>query len=256
MHLNKKNIRFPLTWKYGKFFNSDQKVSLKNIEKYYSELHKRCVREIYKPIEATHKEWISARVLLHVNTSLMRLLYLTETFYHSLKKFNSASVGVLIKGMTEIPLHIGFLVWVIAKHNTFKEIRKQLMRLSFGDKDQKTELTYRSKVTGKELYENSDMMDREFAKDNNSHNLFEILYKEGNAIGHHNFETREMFCGIMDLKKNTWYAKDRKELFKFYANNIFQYFLYCDAILGMTNIFLKRIDYYLDRLPEYFETEK
>lgn len=86
-------------------------------------------------------------------------------------------------------------------------------------------------------------------------NFFKWLYQESNVIGHHNYEGREMLCGIMN-KQGVWRAKDRKDLFMFYNNNIFQFFFYCDAILGMTKILLDAMDHYVTQLPEYYPTAK
>ena len=89
MQLNKPIIKFSFSKEDKKLFKPEQKKHLKNIEKYYLKLYGRCIKKIPTPIEATHKEWITARINLHSNTSVMRLLYLTETFCYSSKKFNS-----------------------------------------------------------------------------------------------------------------------------------------------------------------------
>ena len=156
--------------------------------------------------------------------------------------------------MVEIPLHLGFLVWIISENNDFEKIRKQLDKIAFGNIDKKTKLTSISKVNGKELYEKTDMILKKlFKKEGGSYDIFEIIYKEANALGHHNYEGRNMLCGLQNHKEGVWYAKDRKELFQFYSNNIFQFFLSCDTILFMSDVLLTGIDYYLNNLPEYFE---
>lgn len=49
---------------------------------------------------------------------------------------------------------------------------------------------------------------------------------------------------------------DRKDAFVFWSNNIFQFFLYGDAILGNTYTFVDAIKHYLKQLPEYYPVQK
>lgn len=252
MNLNKTIIKFSFSEADKKLFEPVQKTHIKNIENNYTKLYLRCQNEIFIPTQVTHKEWVTSRVQLHANTSIMRLLYLTEAFCQSSKNFNSVAVASLIKSMTEIPLHIGYLIWVISENSDFEIIRRRLNDLAFGDRDQKTGLTYRSKIRGKELCEKTDLVVKKHF--NRNEDFFKWLYQESNAIGHHNYEGREMLSGLMD-KQGFWHAKDRKELFLFYSNKIFQFFFYCDSILGMTSILLNAMDHYLKQLPDYYKKQ-
>ena len=247
---NKNSIKFTFNKTDKKLFSTEQKDDFKEIEKYYSKLHARLEEKICISDNGTHKQWITERVKLHINTSIIRLLYLTEAFCNSAKHFNSVATGSLIKSMLEIPLHIGFLAWVLSEEKKFKDIRKQLIKIAFGLRDKKTSMTIQSKVTRRELCEKTDaVMKKSFKKQSD---FFKWLYKESNVIGHHSFEGREMLCGIMD-KYGCWQAKDRKESFQFYSNNIFQFFFYCNSILGLTDILLNATEHYLKQLPDYFE---
>jgi len=249
---NINSIAFDFSEEDKKLFSDDQKRSWANIQSFYEKLKAHCLEEIKIPISVSHKEWITARVNLHTTTSLMRLLYLIEGFCGVAKNFNSVASAVFVKAMVEVPLHLGYLVWILAEHNNFESIRDELSKIAFGNRDQGTGLTAGSKISQKDLYTRSDTMIKKFFKDNPSTiNIFETLYKEGNATGHHNYEGRNMLCGLQN--NGTWHAKDRKELFIFYSNNIFQFFMYCDAILGMSYIFLKATDHYLNQLPNNFK---
>jgi hypothetical protein len=64
-----------------------------------------------------------------------------------------------------------------------------------------------------------------------------------------------MLCGLMNHETGNWSVKDRKEIFQFYSNTIFQFFLYADTILTMSNIILNHIDNHLDSLPIYLNTK-
>ena len=234
-----------------KLFSEEQKRHWENIQKFYEKLQKRCLPEVKTPISASHKIWITARVNLHTTTSLMRLLYLVEGFRDVSEKFNGVASAVFIKAMTEVPLHLGHLVWILSEHNDFESIRAELSKLAFGNRDKGVGLTVSSKISQKDLYTHSDAMIKKFFKDQPSTiNIFETLYKEANATGHHNYEGRNLLCGVQN--DDTWRAKDRKEWFKFISNNIFQFFMHCDAILGMSDVFLSAIDHYLNQMPENF----
>ena len=246
------SIVFDFSEEDKKLFSDDQKRHWANIQGFYEKLKARCSGEIEIPISASHKEWITARVNLHITTSLMRLLYLVEGFCGVTKNFNSVASAVFVKAMTEVPLHLGYLVWILVEHNDFESIRIELSKLAFGNRDKGVGLTVSSKISQKDLYTHSDAMIGKFFKDQPSTiNIFETLYKEANATGHHNYEGRNMLCGLQN--NSTWYAKDRKELFVFYSNNIFQFFMHCDAILGMSHVFLNAIDHYLNQLPDNFK---
>lgn len=253
--MNKTNIssiNFVFNEEDKNLFGDDQKRHWESIQNFYEKLQKRCLPEIEIPISASHKTWITARVNLHIATSLMRLLYLTEGFCDMSVKFNAVSSAVFIKAMTEIPLHLGHLVWILSEHNDFESIRAELFKLAFGNRDERVGLTVSSKISQKDLYTHADAMIKKFFKDQSSTiNIFETLYKEANATGHHNYEGRNLLCGVQN--DGTWQAKDRKEWFVFISNNIFQFFMHCDAILGMSDVFLNAIDHYLNQLPENFK---
>lgn len=265
MQLNKKQIKFHFTKRHLKLFTSDQHQHIASIEKAYAKLLSKCTIHAKLPISCSHKEWITSRVKLHMNTSLMRLLYLTEGFCDTAQKFNAPATAVLIKAVVEIPLHMGYLVWILcddAKQDpqdsakrvglTFNEIREELDKISFGIRDKNTQLTFKGKISAKEYYEKADaMVKKHFIDQPSSINIFETMYKEANATGHHNYEAL-MLCGIQN--KYVWNARDRTELFQFFSNNLFQFFMHCDAILGMTSIFLSAIEHYLAVLPDYFDS--
>ena len=237
-----------------KLFNDNQKRYWENIQKFYEKLQKRCLPEITIPKSASHKEWITARVNLHTTTSLMRLLYLVEGFIGVSESFNAVASAVFVKGMTEVPLHLGHLAWILSEHNDFESIRTELFKLAFGNRDKGIGLTVSSKISQKDLYIHSDAMIKKFFKNQpTTINIFETLYKEANAIGHHNYEGRNLLCGVQN--SDTWRMKDRKEWFVFISNNIFQFFMHCDAILTMSDIFLNAVDHYLNQLPENFLKE-
>lgn len=254
MELNKKKIKFHFSKEDRKKIKFEQKEYLTHIEEIYFLLNKRCLNQISVPVTGTHKEWIKSRVYLHSNASVMRLLYLTESFCDASKKFNSVSVASLLKSMAEIPLHLGFLLFIISENNDFEKIRDLLGKLAFGNRDEKTNLTSTSKISGKELYQKTDDVLKKMSN-NESWNIFETIYKETNAFGHHNYEGRDMLCGLMDHKTGNWSVKDRKEIFQFYSNTIFQFFLYADAILTMSNIILNHIDNHLNSLPIYLNAK-
>lgn len=253
MYTNKHYVKFNFGHKNLRLFNDKQKEDWSIIEKEYEKLKKRCVKEIFVPTEATHKEWIAARVNLHRNESIMRLLYLTEAFCEVSKKFNGPAAAVLIKGMVEIPLHLGYLSWLLSEHRPFEKMRKELSKIAFGNRDESTGLTSSSKVSGKDMYEKADKIMQKTFQENELTKVFETLYKDANATGHHNFEGR-MLCGIKN--DNTWKTKDRKELFTFYTKSIFPFFFKCEAILVMTSILYKTIDHYLKHLPDYLDKKK
>jgi hypothetical protein len=251
---NKDSIVFNFSEEDKRLFSDDQKRYLENIQNFYVKLKARCLPEIKIPISASHKEWITARVNLHITTSLMRLLYLAEGFCEASENFNAVSSAVFVKAMTEVPLHLGYIVWILAEHKDFESIRAELAKLAFGNRDKGIGLTVSSKITQKDLYTRSDEMIKKFFKDQPSTiNIFETLYKESNATGHHNFEGRNLLCGVQN--DDTWRAKDRKEWFVFISNNIFQFFLQCDAIFGMSDILLSAIDHYLKNLPDNFKKQ-
>jgi len=247
-----------ITFKYSeedeKLFKDDQKQHWQDIEHFYQKLRERCLDEVRIPVSASHKAWISARVNLHITTSLMRLLYLTESFRDASINFNSVATAVHIKAMTEIPLHLGYLVWILDSHSDFQSIRRELSKIAFGNRDKHTGLTASNKISQRTFYARSDAMIKKFLKDEpSSINIFETLYKEANAAGHHNYEGRNLLCGVQN--DDIWGAKDRKEWFVFISNNIFQFFMHCDAILSMSHIFLGAIDHYINQLPENFPKE-
>jgi len=255
MLTNKNSIHFDYTKDDANLFTDDQKRYWRSIETNYIKLKSQCLDSIDIPISATHKVWISARVRSHASTSVMRLLYLVESFCDTSKNFNAVSAAIHIKAMVEIPLHLGYLVWILSEHNDFQSIKTELGKIGFGQRDKKTKLTFMSNISQKVFYTRADYMIKKLFKDQpSSINIFETLYKEANATGHHNYEGRNLLIGLTD-KNGTWHVKDRKELFVFYTNNIFQLFLNCEAILSMSDLFLKAIDHYLEQLPDYFPEE-
>jgi len=248
MKTNPYKISFDYNYNDQIFFDEHQKRHWENIQKNYENLRSLCLDEIYIPVSASHKDWISARVSQHATTSLMRLLYLVESFRDATKNFNAVAAAVHIKAMAEIPFHLGYLVWILAKHSTFQSIKEELGKIAFGNKGKETGLTASSKISQKTFYRVGDKMMREFFKDDPKQvNILEYIYKEANATGHHNYEAR-MLVGLQN--NGTWKAKDRKESFVFYCNNIFQFFLHCDAILSTSSIFMNALEYYLKNLPE------
>lgn len=250
MYTNKPEIAFRFNKVDRKLFDKIQKEHWRTIEKEYKKLKQRCQKKIFVPVEATQKNWITARVNLHATESVMRLLYLTEAFCETSKKFNGAASAVLLKGMVEIPLHLGYMFWIISENHSFEKVRKELSKIAFGNRDKDTGLTSTGKVTGREMYDKADEMIEKIHKNSSEKStikIFKTLYKESNATGHHNFEAR-MFSGLYN--NDTWEAKDRKELFQFLTNKIFQLFLHSSATLGMTSIFLRGIDHHLEHLPD------
>src|SRR3989344_1485744 len=207
------SVSFNFSEEDKKLFTNQQHEHWKNIEECYIKLKSRCIEKIELPQSGTHKEWIASRVALHTTPSIMRMLYLTEAFCEAAKSFNSVSCAALIKALTEIPLHFGYIVWVLDSTKDFEVIREKMRALAFGHIDSKIGLTTRSNVSQKELYERSDEMMKKFFKEHpSSINLFETMYKESNATGHHNYEAR-MLCGLQN--GDTWSAKSRKEQFVF-----------------------------------------
>ena len=181
----------------------------------------------------------------------MRLLYLVEGFCEASEGFNPVNTAVFVKAMVEIPLHLGYLVWILDTYKDFDSIKNELSKIAFGNRDEKTGLTISSKISQKTFYSRSDEMIRKFFKDEPSKiDIFETLYKEANATGHNNYEGRNLLCGVQN--GDTWRAKDRKEWFVFISNNIFRFFMQCDAVLGMSDIILKALDHYLKQLPDNF----
>jgi len=250
MLTNVDSIEFNYSEEDKKLFKPEQREHWKNIQRHYLDLRKKCLQEITLPQSGTHREWITSRVNYHTSPSLIRLLYLTEGFCNSSKTFNAVSSAVLVKAMVEIPLHLGYITWILSEHNSFEEIKSELHKLAFGNRDPESGLTTSGKVTQKILYTRSDeMVKKIFKKNPSAINIFESLYKDANATGHHNYEAR-MLTGIQN--KDTWKAKDRKESFVFFSNNIFQFFMHCDAVLGMSGLLLKAIDHYLSHLPLNF----
>jgi hypothetical protein len=255
MNTNKDSIAFDFSVEDRKIFNDEQREDWDQIESSYEDLKKLCQTKIDIPITGSHKEWIAARVNLHVTPSIMRLLYLTESFCDATAEFNSVTSAVLIKAMAEIPLHLGYLVWILDSKKDFESIRVELSKIAFGNRNPKTGLTVSSNISQKTLYSRSDEMIKKFFKDQTSEiNILEELYKDANATGHHNYEGRNMLCGLQN--NGTWLAKDRKELFLFYSKNIFHFFMYCETILSMSKIFLSAIDFYLKELPDNFPTKQ
>ena len=256
MYTNKPEIFFHYNKTDRGLFDSAQKEHWKSIEGAYKKLSCRCKKEITMPIQATHKEWITSRVNSHINESVIRLLYLTEAFCEESKKFNTPAAAVLIKSMVEIPLHMGYLLWIVSENHSFEKIRKELAKIAFGNRDKNTGLTTTSKITGKEMYEKADsMMEKIFKEESQKSTIkiFETLYKQSNTTGHHNYEAR-MLCGLTN--NSVWKVKDRKEQFQFFTNKLFQLFLHCDTILGIASIFWNATDHYTNQIPDLIKNEQ
>lgn len=233
-------------------FKNNQEPHWESISKFYGVLRARCMNELRVSERGTHKEWVTQRVEMHMVTSLIRLLYLTESFRDSAMSFNIVAGAVQIKAMVEIPLHLGYLVWILVRHKKFEEIRTELAKIAWGNRDVDTGLTGSANISQKTFYTHADeMIEEHFKGQPSTIEIFKTLYKESNATGHHNYEGRNVLIGLQ--KDDTWRVKDRKEWFVFLSSNIFQIFLHCDTILGMSSIFVEAIDHYLSNLPEYFE---
>ena len=233
-------------------FKNDQERNWKNIEDFYIKLRSRCKDELRLSDGGTHKEWITQRVEIHMITSLMRLLYLTESFRDSSIKFNVAAVAIHIKAMVEIPLHLGYLVWILSSNSKFEEIRAELAKIAWGTRDEDTGLTSKASISQKTFYTRADeMVEKHFKDQSSTIKIFRTVYKEANATGHHNYEGRNLLMGVQ--KDDTWKSKERKEWFVFLSSNIFPFFLHCATILSMSSFFVGAIDHYLDQLPEYFD---
>ncbi len=253
---NINNIKFEYSPEELELFSSDQREFLNRIEIYYAEIKKKCRDNIKIVITGTHKEWITARVNLHVNTSLIRLLYLTESFCDASNKFNSVAVASHLKSMVEIPMHLGYLVWIISEHKKFEEIKTELSKIAFGKRNPKNNLTYKAKITQKEFYKTADLMLKKiFHESPEDVNVLETIYQEANATGHHNYEGRNVLTGFQngDETGGTWKQKNRKEWFIFISGNIFQFFLYATTILSTTKVLEEAIEHYLNQLPETLE---
>ena len=245
---NLDSIKFSYSEEDRKLFNDEHKRHWKNIEDLYVKLRGKCSEKIEIPISATHRRWITQRVNLNVTTSLMRLLYLVESFCDASKNFNSVAAAVHIKAMTEIPLHLGYLVWILDSQKDFQSIRTKLYEITFGNKDPKIGLTASGKISQKTLYTRADEMINKFFKDDPEQiNIFEMLYKWGNSIGHHNYEGRNILIGVMN--DDTWEVRGRKTWFVF-MSELFQLFMHCDSTLAMSWVFLDAIDHYLNQIPE------
>ncbi len=233
-------------------FKNDQDRHWKDIEEFYVKLRSRCKDELKLSDRGTHKEWITSRVEMHMVTSLMRLLYLTESFRDSTMKFNAAAAAIHIKAMVEIPFHLGYLVWILSSHSKFEEMRAELAKIAWGIRDEDTGLTGKANITQKVFYTRADeMIEKHFKDQPSTIKIFKTVYKEANATGHHNYEGRNVLMGVQ--KDDTWKPKDRKEWFVFLSSNIFQFFLHCATILSMSSFFVGAIDYYLEHLPDRFD---
>ncbi len=232
-------------------FNDSQKDYWAHIESFYSDLRALCLDEVDVIESGTHKEWVRARINLHITTSLMRLLYLAESFVQTAKTFNATASAVHVKAMVEVPLHLGYLLWILREKHTFEEVREELNKLAWGNRSQDSGLTTSAKITQRELYEKADLVLKEiFPNDEQTINIVEMLYKDANATGHHNYEGRNILSGVQ--KGNIWRVKDRKEWFVFITNNIFQFFLNTDVVMMTSKTFVSAIHHYLEQLPDYF----
>ncbi len=251
MDTNPNNIRFNFSEADEALFDEQQRLHLRSIEENYIELKKYLLPEIEIIQSGTHKEWIRARINSYITTSLMRLLYLTESFTEASSSFNAVTSAVHVKSMVEIPLHLAYLVWIVSEHQTFEEIRAELAKITWGNRNPATGLTQSANITQRQFYEKADLMVQMIFKDStDTINLFETIYKEANATGHHNYEGRNVLVGVQN--GDVWKMKDRKEWFVFISKNIFQFFLQVNTILFMSKVFVDAIYHYVDQLPDYF----
>jgi hypothetical protein len=181
----------------------------------------------------------------------MRLLYLGESFCDASLKFNAPSTAVHVKAMVEPVLHIANLAWILEHHrNDFEQIRIELDRMAFGNRAT-GDLTTSARISQRELYTRADELMKGYEKGEEADelNIFEILYKEANASGHHNFEGRDILVGKMD-KNHVWRPEDRKRWFVFISSNIFPFFLHTGVVFNMSSIFVHHIDYHLEKMPD------
>lgn len=251
MITNLDSIKFGYSEEDKALFDDLQRGYFGNIPKNYLKLKEYCLPEIEVIQSGTHKEWIRARMNLYVTTSIMRLLYLTESFTEASENFNTVTAAVHIKAMVEIPLHLAYLTWIVSEKHTFEEIREELKKLTWGIKNPDTGLTQKANITQKELYQNADLVTKKLFKETPEMiNIFETIYKEANATGHHNYEGRNVLVGVQN--DNTWKMRDRKEWFVFISKNIFQFFLQADTILFMSDMLIQAINHYIEQLPDYF----
>lgn len=251
MQTNISSINFDYSERDKKLFQPETHKHWENISKDYNILRKKRIKKIDLVQSGSHKDWITSRVNLHVSQSLFRMLYLVEEFRNSTVSFNSVAGAALIKSIVEIPLHFGYILWVLSEIHDFEKIRTELGKIAFGNRSEKSGLTTSGKITHAELYKKSDTMIKKLFKGKDSDiQIFESMYKDANATGHHNYEAR-MLTGIQN--KDIWKAGDRKKLFVFFSNNIFPFFMHCDAALSMSTVLLKAIDHYLKHMPTNFD---
>ncbi len=158
MLTNLDSIKFGYSEEDKALFDDVQRGYFDNIPKNYLKLKAYCFPEVEMLQSGTHKEWIRSRIKLYVTTSVMRLLYLTESFTNASENFNAVTAAIHTKAMVEIPLHLAYLTWIVSERRTFEEMRKELEKITWGIKDNNTSLTYKSSITQKELYENADLV--------------------------------------------------------------------------------------------------
>jgi len=233
-------------------FQNDQQRYWDSIEEYYPLLRERCLDEIPTPTITNQREWVRTRTNRLLTTSIMRLLYLGESFRDASLKFNGPAAAVHAKAMVEPVLHIANIAWILENHNVdFDQIRIEFSQMAFGRRDGGG-LTTRANISNRQLYRRADELMRQLGNsedDTPDINVFETLYQEANATGHHNFEGRDTLVGVTD-ENDIWHPKDRKEWFIFMSSNIFQFFLYTSTVFSMSHIFVGIIDHYLEQLPE------
>lgn len=124
--------------------------------------------------------------------------------------------------------------------------------MAFGDRREDSGLTASPRINHTDLTQRADALMRRFGGDDREDdaiNVFETIYRESNAVGHHNFEGRDILAGTTD-ENDIWRPEPRKEWFIFISSNIFPFFLHTSALFGMSNIFVRTIDHYLENMPE------
>lgn len=252
MNTTLETLSFEYSDEDAALFQNDQRKHWESVERYYPLLRARCLEEIPTPIETNQREWVRTRANRLLTTSIMRLLYLGESFRDASLKFNGPAAAIHAKAMVEPVLHIANIAWILENHNTdFEQIRREFDQMAWGRRDGGG-LTTRARISNRQLYTRADELMHRLGSgeyDAPVVKVFETLYQEANATGHHNFEGRDILIGVTD-ENDVWHPKDRKEWFIFMSSNIFQFFLYTSTVFSMSNIFAGIIDHYLERLLE------
>lgn len=122
MSTTKGTISFNYSAEDAALFQNGQEEYWRTIEENYLQLRSRCLDEIPTPIMTNHKEWIDSRVNRLLTTSIIRMLYLAESFCEACNNFNAQSASIHVKAMTEPALHIANLAWILENRKDFDSI--------------------------------------------------------------------------------------------------------------------------------------